>query len=70
MQVDPARIQDRTGTSDMIDNRIFLQELMAFKTGCHGKNELTESDKKIFGGGDLNDAGSVVSACRVHFPCS
>lgn len=51
MQVDPARIQDRTGTSDMIDNRIFLQELMAVKTGCHGKNELTESDKKIFGGG-------------------
>ena len=55
----------------MIDNRIFLQELMAVKTGCHGKNDLTESDKKIFGGGGyLNDAGSVVSACRVHFPCS
>lgn len=54
----------------MIDNRIFLQELMAVKTGCHGKNELTESDKKIFRGGDLNDAGSFISACRVHFPCS
>ena len=57
----------------MIDNRIFLQELMAVKTGCHGKNELTESDKKIFRGGggeNQNDAGSFVSACRVHFPCS